>query len=350
VQPDCRNGPLRLVITKTDGLVTDLSAAVGVSWRASSAGTDLGMVPAMQAASWLLDLAQRSSNDRLQAVAFVAANAADSARIAERLFSLARDKRLSADLRARSLRWLAEAARREGRSDEAGRVQQAIIRDAGDATPVRERAIRELEATDANEAFLREAYRDIAVLALKERIIRTLAVSASERNVVWIRGVAADRTEQRQLRDRAIRVLGEELNRKAEVRALYSTLEDATLKDRALRVVAVAGDSGSMRWLRQIAVGTGEPVEARDRAIRVMAEQGATSAELGALYERVEDMPLRQRIVKLLAERGDDVAIEKLMQIADKDPDPNQRRYVLRRLSETQNPKARVFLEKKVVR
>jgi hypothetical protein len=260
---------------------------VGVSWRTASAATDLGTVPAAQAAAWLLDLAQNSSNDRLQAVAFVAANSADSARIAERLFSLAGDKRFARDVRSRSLRWLAEAARRENRSDEAERVQRAIIRDAGDAATVRERAIRELEPTEANEAFLRETYRDVSVMVLKERIIRTLAAS---------------------------------------------------------------GDSTSARWLREIAVSSEEPLEARDRALRVLAEQGAPSAELVSLYERVQGPSLRQRVVKVLVERGDDVAIEKLMQIADRDPDPAQRRYVLRRLSEMQNPKARVFLEGKVVR
>jgi hypothetical protein len=350
VQPECRTGPLRLVITKTGGRVTDLSAAVGVTWRAGSMATDLGTVPAAQAAAWLLDVAQGTPDDRLQSVAFVAANAADSVRIADRLFSLTRDKKQRADLRARALRWLGEAARREGRSDEADALQRAIVRDAGDVTSVRERAIRELNATNANDEFLRNVYRDLSVAVLKERIIRMLAASPSDQNVAWIRGVATDRTEQRELRDRAIRVLGEELNRKGDVRALYGALEDPTLKDRVLRVVAAAGDSASARWLREIAVSETEPLEARDRAIRVLAEQGATSADLAALYERVQGMPLRQRVVKLLVERGDDVAIEKLMQIADRDPDPAQRRYVLRRLSETQNPKARVFLENKVVR
>jgi hypothetical protein len=321
-----------------------------VSWRANSAATDLGVVSAGQATGWLLDLAQASSNDRLQAVAFVAANAADSVRIAERLFSLARDQRFTPELRSRAIRWLSEAARREGRSDEADAVLRGLIRASGDAIAVRERAIRELGATDANDAFLRESYRSLSATALKERLIRVLAASRNDANAAWIRGVATDRSEQRELRDRAIRVLGEELNRKADVRSLYASLDDAALKDRVLRVVVESGDSASLRWAREIAFSATEPMEARDRAVRMLAEQGMSSADLGALYERVQEVGLRQRVVRILVERGDDVAVEQLMRIADRDPDPEQRRYVLRRLAETQNPMARKFLENKITR
>jgi SOS response regulatory protein OraA/RecX len=307
---------------------------------------------------------------------------------------------------------------------------------------VRDRAIRELDATNSNDAFLKDVYRSISETSLRDRIIRALGASRGEPNVSWIRGVVTDRSELRQLRDRALRVLGEEMNRRAEVRALYPSLDDSALKDRALRIVAAGGDSDG-QWLREVALNPREPIEARDRAIRLMAEangpdanewleslvtdrsqplalrdravrvlaergrteflkqayprleaaelkdrvirsvaeanavdaqswlagiaqdaseadaprdravrvlaeRGAPTAELANLYDRIQTASIRQRLVRVLVERNDDAAVEKLIAIADGDPDPAMRRYVVRRLAETKSPKARSFLEKKV--
>src|SRR5262249_30392915 len=157
VQPECAEGPVRLVVTKTGGRITGLDAAVGVNWRSRSSATDLGIVSAPDVAAWLIGLAPDARvDDQGQTVAFVAANAADSARLAVPLLEIVRNRSLGSDLRGRALRWAAEAARREGRGDEADRTIRAIVRDETDATMVRDRAIRELDVTAANDAFLRE--------------------------------------------------------------------------------------------------------------------------------------------------------------------------------------------------
>ena len=52
-QPDCRNGPMRLVIEKQSGVVSELRAAVGVDWMADARGTDLGSVAGPEVADWL---------------------------------------------------------------------------------------------------------------------------------------------------------------------------------------------------------------------------------------------------------------------------------------------------------
>jgi hypothetical protein len=92
-----------------------------------------GTVSAAQAASWLLDLAQKTSSDRLQSVAFVAASAADSARITDRLTTMIRDRNVATDSRTRAIRWLGDAARREGRSADADELLRRLIRDPAKA-------------------------------------------------------------------------------------------------------------------------------------------------------------------------------------------------------------------------
>ena len=287
VQPECRPGPLRLVVTKTGGRITAMNAAVGVAWRSRTDATDLGEVAAEDAATWLLDIAASVTRDRVQAVAFVAANAAAGARIADRLFSMARSSILDADMRARSIRWLAEAARRENRSSEANAMLQRLIRDDREATVLRERAIRELEPGTATDAFLKDTYRTIGDLPLRDGIIRVLARSRNGDSHEWVKSLVTDRAQ---------------------------------------------------------------PVELRDRGIRVMAERGTPSAELGRLYDELQPSRLRMRLIRVLAERGDEAAVDQLILIAGRDPDPDTRRMVVRRLGETSNPRARSFLENRATR
>lgn len=442
VQPECQTGPLRLVVEKAGGRITDLRAAVGVEWRRATGVTDLGTVSAADAAGWLLDNAATFS-DELQAVAFVAAIGADSTRVADRLLAIARNQSLSAPARSQALRWLTDVTAREGKPAAADETIRGIIRDENDVAAVRDRAIRDLDVLPANDAFLRDAFGRISPTTLRDRVIRRLALSDTPENVAWIRALVLDTRETRTLRDRALQSLGDVLKRRADVESLYSRLEDPELKSRALRLLAQSGDASSLarlrtialsenepitvrdqavrvlsearddaslRWLQSLVTNTTQPVQIRDRAIRVLAERraleflqqtysrldqaalkdrairsiaemqgadsrawlmgiasndqerdeirdrairslaerGAPSADLATLYDRVTSTGLQQRVVRLLAERGDDVAVEKLTVIADKDPDPEMRRFALRRLGETRNAKARAFLERKI--
>jgi hypothetical protein len=464
VRPSCRAGPLLLVVEKRGGTVTELRAAVGGTWRPSETSVDLGTVAAPEAALWLLDVAS-DGTEGVARVAFVAASVAEGARIARRLLGMARDRALRPEVRERAVRWVSDVSAREGRGGEADAALRAIAEDGGDVLPVRERAIRELRHTPDNDGYLRDLYRRVGEESLKERILRRLGESPNDQNAAWIRGVALDAREPVPLRERAIRVLGEELDRPEEVRALYGRLEEGALKERALRVAAEQGGDDVGAWLQRIAESPGEPLAAReralrllgerretgylravyprlgertlqervlrslaespaaadrdwlrgivldrrqdldlreralrslgpdvarelvdrleatalrervvrmvaeeggpgafpwlgraaldasqdhavrDRAVRALEEAGAPTEMLVGLYDRVGDADLRVRVVRALAERGDDQAVDKLLAIARGDPDPEMRGYAARRLRETGHPKAREFLE-----
>jgi hypothetical protein len=64
----------------------------------------------------------------------------------------------------------------------------------------------------------------------------------------------------------------------------------------------------------------------RDRAVRSLAERGAPSSELAGLYDRVASTAVKQRLIRILADRRDDAAREKLASIAEGDADPGLRR------------------------
>jgi DNA-binding transcriptional regulator YbjK len=392
VKPDCRGGPLRLVVVKSGGRVTELRGAVGVSWRASETAVDLGTVGAAEAAEWLVGLAE-SDDDAVARTALLAAAAADSAHITGRVLALLQNRRLASAVRQRAIRWAAVIGGAEGRGDEVDQALRAVAADQAEPLALRERAVRDLRPTTANREYLRSLYQRVADATLRERILREVGSAGGEDEVAWVRGVALDAGQPVALRERAIRVLAEELDRPGEARALYPRLdrpalreralrmaveqggtaeeawarevaedrrEDLTLRDRAIRLLAERGrgtvlrelyprlervelrervvrsiaernDAEAAAWLSGLVLDEREQPALRDRAVRELAERGAPSGELATLYDRVTSTAVKQRLIRLFAERRDAAAAEKLADIAGTDPDPALRSEAARR-------------------
>lgn len=106
---DCESGPGRLVLAKRDGEIADLRFYVGGRWRESATATDLGMVPAAQAANYLVSLAE-THDGRPGRESIFPATLADSAAIWPSLLQLARNERRPRATREQAVFWLGQAA------------------------------------------------------------------------------------------------------------------------------------------------------------------------------------------------------------------------------------------------
>ncbi len=95
----CEAGPVRLALELTGGRVTRLRAYV----------TDLGTVPAAEAARFLLDLA-RTNTSRVGEEAIFPATLADSVTVWPDLLKLARDAGVPSHTRNQAVFWLSQAA------------------------------------------------------------------------------------------------------------------------------------------------------------------------------------------------------------------------------------------------
>jgi hypothetical protein len=385
----CMYGPVRVQVGVRAGQVTTLQPSVGAS--GGGRGRDLGVIATRDAVDFLLALARQASED-VAGRALLAAALADSATISARLVAMAEDRALPAGNREQALKWIGWTARREGNTSADAHVR-SIAADETDDAEVRERAIRVVELP-AGEAFLKDLYRRLTRLELKERVIRVLGESPSAATVEWIERLARNPGEALELRERAIRVLGEDLHETRRLRSLYPDLSHAELKERVIRVVGETGDAEAIAWLKSIAVDGAEPLDVReralrtlgeqkestylrevyprlghielqdrvlralgetggvenvqflrrvaldanaasdlrDRAVRVLSEVGVPTGELVQLYDSVQDADVRDRLIRLLAERGDRAARDKLAAIAAGDPNPDLRQRARREM------------------
>jgi hypothetical protein len=106
---DCDSGPGRVVIDKEGGEIRDLRFYVGGRWRASSRATDLGAVPAREAASYLTSVARREDGKAGRNAIFPL-TLIDSVEVWRDLMALARDDSRPRETRKQAVFWLGQLA------------------------------------------------------------------------------------------------------------------------------------------------------------------------------------------------------------------------------------------------
>lgn len=142
---DCERGPVRVSLRVRSGRVIEARTHVGGHWRTPAAGTtDLGTVPAREAASALLALAERAEDDADDLI--TAATLADSATVWPALIKLARDTTLATETRRQAVFWLGQAA-----GGAATRGLDSIARDTTGDLEVRKHAIFALSQRPPDE-------------------------------------------------------------------------------------------------------------------------------------------------------------------------------------------------------
>ena len=142
---DCERGPVRVSLRTSGRRITGAETRVGGRWRDGRAGvTDLGTVPAPEAAALLLELVPRAGEDGGELI--TAATLADSAVVWPSLLRLARDGGLPMESRRQAVFWLSQAS-----GDAATRGLDSIVVDDRGDLEVREHAVFALSQRPADE-------------------------------------------------------------------------------------------------------------------------------------------------------------------------------------------------------
>ena len=143
----CERGPVRVSLRLKGGRVTDSETYVGGRWRAGSGRvTDLGLVPAREAADLLLALAPQVGDDDDGGELVTAATLADSVVVWPQLLRMARDGGIREETRRQAVFWLGQAA-----GDAATKGLDSIATDSGGEIEIRKQAVFALSQRPADE-------------------------------------------------------------------------------------------------------------------------------------------------------------------------------------------------------
>ena len=102
---------------------------------------------------------------------------------------------------------------------------------------------------------------------------------------------------------------------------------------------------GNDEWLMQVAADSKHSVETRKQAIFSAGQAGVSTADLVALYPRLNERELKEQLIWVLSEKRDEAAFTRLMQIAKSDPDRELRKKAIFWLGQSNDPRAIALFE-----
>ena len=138
----------------------------------------------------------------------------------------------------------------------------------------------------------------------------------------------------------------EELN---YVRQLYGRVETPRLKEAVLTAVGRHPTPENQQFLMGIVRNANETSSLRATALsRLGRMESVSAAEIGKLYEVADSRSMREQILYALGNRKEPEGIDKVIEIAKKDTDPQIRRTaisVITRAAQNGNERAKKFLQ-----
>lgn len=346
----CEPGPVRVVLTRADREIVDLETYVGPPSPMQGV-TNIGAVPAREAADYLLSLAAKLEG-RPGKDAIFPAMLADSAETSSALLAIGRDKNRPGETRRSAISWLARRVDQRTVSG-AERVSAALVqiaRDANDNQSVREQAVSVLSRLDGGEGIpaLMELSRNAEDAWLARKAISALARSGDPRSREFLR-TAARRTDlPEDTRVIVIRGIGHDYatSQDAEfLRGLYPTLTEENAKESVVSSLAEIGGVENTRWLLTLVRNEKEPSKVRRRALSSAQKAGAPTADLLKLYDSAGDAQLKQTLIGLYAQSGERQAMDKLITIAKSEEDRSLRRRAISSLSKSDDPRVKQALQ-----
>jgi HEAT repeat protein len=344
----CRRGPVVVRVTRAGGQVVGVNVEIAPETTPEGT-TDLGVVGASAAAEYLLDLAARTDG-RPGREAILPAVLADSATVWPGLLTLARNRELSRSVRSSAISWLGrELDRLDG--EDARKASAALIALASDTEetlPIRQQAV---------SVLARSQRADLAALTkmangddtwLRQAAIQALANSGDPRARDYLRSAFQDPALPEPLRVAVIRGLGREYATARDVellRSRYPTLSSITAKQAVLSVLGEQGGTTTLNWLLGVATDPDTPMDLRAQAVEAAQHAGASTAQLGKLYDQAPDRRTKESTISALFKNGDRAAVDILVRIARTETDASVRRSLVNRLGRLEDERVRTLLK-----
>lgn len=204
--------------------------------------------------------------------------------------------------------------------------------------------------TEKAAAALEEIATSSADVDLRAKAIHALHEQNTARGSALLRRLAENAQTPEQVRDQAIFWLGQRRSTEnAEfLRSMFGRLgrgeQNDDIRKKVLFSLSQMRGVGNDRWLLGIATDTSYSEEIRGHALWTAGQAGIPGADLAAMYDRITDAAVKEKLIWVLSEAHDRVATDKLIDIAQKDRDVEMRKKALFWLGQKNDPRVRQIL------
>jgi HEAT repeat protein len=188
---------------------------------------------------------------------------------------------------------------------------------------------------------------------LREQAVFALMQQHSDRGQSAVRAIAEDANAPEGLREKAVFWLGQQRSPEnaTYLRTLFDRLAGApsgspneAIRQKILFSLSQMRGEGNDRWLLDVATNPKHSVETRKQAIFSAGQAGVSTADLTALYPKLDNPELKGQLIWVMSEKHDAAAVDRLMAIAKSDPDREMRKKAIFWLGQMDDPRVKDFL------
>jgi HEAT repeat protein len=183
---------------------------------------------------------------------------------------------------------------------------------------------------------------------LQDKAVFALAQHGGERATAALRTYAEREDVPEEMREKAVFWLGQTggADNATFLRTMYGRSKNKDLKQKILFSLSQTGGKENQQFLLDIARNKAEDIDARKQALFWAGQSGAVAtADLSSLYSTMPDQEMREQIIFVLSQRGDAAAMDKLIDIARHDQNPDLRKRALFWVGQSKDPRATQLLQ-----
>jgi TolA-binding protein len=153
----------------------------------------------------------------------------------------------------------------------------------------------------------------------------------------------AERTNiSSEIREKAVFWLGQsdDAEDNAFLRGLFPKVTDQELKEKILFSLSQNDDAQNSKFLGDVARNTNENIEIRKKALFWMGQKDdMNGSDIASLYGTFSDREIKEQLIFVLSQKDDKAAVDKLIDIAKREPDKELRKKAIFWLSQSDDPR-----------
>ena len=202
------------------------------------------------------------------------------------------------------------------------------------------------DSIDLAPDLMRLARSTNARRELRERAVFWIGTYDDPSATRALRGLASEESLEEDVRGAAIVALGRDDMSDDDVswlQSLYAKLS-SKLRDNVFLAVSRSDSRRAGQWLAGIAADDNETEHTRQQAMFWLSQGRSPTADLVRLYDRLKQPSLRTHYTFVLSQRRDSEALDKLIDVAQHDPDREVRHQALFWLGQSKDPRALAFI------